>query len=140
MTNTHHELEMKAIAALRDAGYDAFYNFHMSSLARGVSVRVGKREHRIEWIAQDYVRTPAGFMYTETATGFEIHGGSVTDEQSAQGLIDFVVKLLGEAKAAVFVSDAAAIDADRHSTFGIDLAASAMVAQAKAPLLQSAVA
>jgi hypothetical protein len=92
---THHELEMKAIAALVAAGYDAFYNFHTSSLARGVSVRVKKREQRIAWIAQSYMRTPADFNYTETPSGFTIHAGSVMDGDSPTDLVNFVSKLLG---------------------------------------------
>lgn len=92
--------EEESVHALRAAGFDAFVCTSDSTLKGGVSVRIGTRDPRIQWVSKRADVAPKGYFFSSYDHAFVLHAGRVCSTDDVERLRGFVMELVARSDAA----------------------------------------
>ena len=92
--------EEESVRALRAAGFDAFICSSDSTLKGGVSVRIGARDPRIQWVSNRADVPPKGYFFSSYGHTFVLHAGRVCSTDDVERIRGFVTELVARSDAA----------------------------------------
>ena len=93
-------MEEESVRVLRTAGFDAFVCGSDSTLKGGVSVRVGARDPRFQWVSNRTDVAPEGYFFSSYDNSFVLHAGRACSLDDVERIRGFVKELVARSDAA----------------------------------------